>query len=213
MGQEKADLSKLRVEVVWHEDMWQQIKNAALFTIHKIVGKYPDSKWKRKILRAEHSVIRCGHLIINVYNCPQFVIGHFVRHHNGFTPFVASFRYDRYNCDETPNRNTLQDMKFDGNFQSFINISRKRFCNCASYETRYVWNVIMNAVREFESELADACVRECTYRNGFCPEHITCGFNKTHAFLKELREYQKGFEDQINEHTLIKDEHINEERN
>lgn len=29
---------------------WQQVKNAAMNTIGKDVGKIPDSKWKRRIL-------------------------------------------------------------------------------------------------------------------------------------------------------------------
>lgn len=187
----------MKVEVKWHEDMWQEIKNSALFTIHMDNGKYPDSNWKRRMLMAEHSPIRNGHLIINVYDVPSFVIGHFVRHNVGFTPFVATLRKDRIDYDDVPNRNTLNNMRFDGNFQSFINISRKRFCNCASEETRRVWRAIMDAVKEFEPELYSACVRECVYRNGLCPEYKTCGYNKTQSFKRELKEYINGFENQV----------------
>lgn len=183
----------MRVEVKWHEDMWQEIKDSALFTIHKENGKYPTSEWKRAILLAEHSPIRNGRLIINVYDVPSFVIGHFVRHNVGFTPFVSSLRSDRAEYDEVPNRNTLNNMRFDGNFQSFINISRKRYCNCASKETREVWAKIMDAVKEFEPELFSVCKRECIYR-GFCPEMFPCGYSKTEAFKKELTEYRKGKE-------------------
>ena len=45
---EKPDLSKLRVEVRWHEDMWQEVKNATMTTIGKDTGKYPDTNWKRR---------------------------------------------------------------------------------------------------------------------------------------------------------------------
>lgn len=186
----------MRVEIKWHEDMWQEIKDSALFTIHKENGKYPDTEWKRRILMAEHSPIRNGHLIINVYDVPSFVIGHFVRHSQGFTPFVSSLRSDRAEYDKVPDRNTLNNMRFDGNFQSFINISRKRYCNCASKETREVWAEIMRAVKEFEPELYSRCVRECVYRNGLCPEMHPCGYNKKEAFKEELKEYLKGFENQ-----------------
>ena len=179
------------VEVKWHEDMWKEIKDDALFTIHKENGKYPTSDWKRKILMAEHSPIRTGRLIINVYDVPSFVIGHFVRHNQGFTPFVASLRNDRASYDKVPDRNTPNSFRFDGNFQSFINISRKRYCNCASKETREVWAEIMKAVKEFEPELFSVCKRECIYR-GFCPEMFTCGYYKSDAFKKELTEYRKG---------------------
>lgn len=180
----------MRVEIKWHNDMWQEIKDDALFTIHKENGKYPTSKWKHDILLAEHSPIRTGKLIINVYEIPSFVIGHFVRHNIGFTPFVASLRDDRADYDKVPDRNTLNNMRFDGNFQSFINISRKRYCNNASKETIAVWKLIMEEVKKYEPELYSVCVRECLYR-GFCTEMYTCGFSKTDKYKEELDEYRK----------------------
>lgn len=187
----------MRVEIGWHVDMWQEIKNDALFTIHKSNGKYPDSEWKRRMLMCEHSPIRSGRLIINCYDVPHFVAMHIVRHNKGFTPFVASFREDRYDTSDEQTRETPQDLRFDGNFQSFINISRKRFCNCASKETRWFWKEVMKVVKEKEPELYKACVRECVYRNGLCPEMYTCGYNKTDAFKEELKEYLEGFENQV----------------
>ena len=53
LNKEKPDLSKLRVVIKHHEDMWQEIKDAAMTTIGKDKGKYPDSQWKRDILKAE----------------------------------------------------------------------------------------------------------------------------------------------------------------
>lgn len=168
----------MRVVVKWHEDMWKEIKDDALFTIHKSNGTYPTPDWKKKILLAEHSPIRTGRLIIECYDVQSFVINHLVRHSLGFTPFVSSLRSDRAEYDEVPNRNTPNNVRFDGNFQSFINISRKRFCNCASEETREFWHEVMNAVKEFEPELFWACVPECIYRGG-CPEMFPC---KEHFF-------------------------------
>lgn len=179
----------MRVEVKWHNDMWQEIKDNALFTIHKENGSYPTSKWKKDILMAEHSPIRTGRLIVNVYDVPSFVIGHFVRHNLGFTPFVSSLRSDRSDYDDIPNRNTPNNMRFDGNFQSFINISRKRYCNCASKETREVWHMIMEEVRKYEPELYFISVPECIYRCG-CSEMFKC---KEHFF----GEFLKSIEDKI----------------
>lgn len=187
----------IEVYVAYHNDMWQEIKESALFTIGKHNGKYPDENWKKKILTAEHSPIRDGFIIVEVYNVPSFVIGHFVRHNAGFQPYVRSLRNDRAEYDEVPNRNTPNAMRFNGNFQSFINISRKRLCNQASLDTRLIWKVIVDKVAEVEPELASRCVRECVYRNGLCPEMKSCGYNKTEAFKKELSEYTKGFEAQI----------------
>ena len=184
----KADLSKVRVEVRWHEDMWQTIKNATMTTIGKDKGKYPDKTWKRDILMAEHSPIRIGHIVIKIYNAPQFVHGHLVRHIHA-TPFISTLRSDRNDYNEVPNRNTLQNGEYDINFQEFINISRKRKCNCASYETRYVWNKVLDAIKNYEPELYSVCVRECVYRNGICPEMFSCKFNETKDFEEELNEY------------------------
>lgn len=164
------------VKVSWHTDMWQEIKNSAMFTIHKDSGKYPNEDWKKGMLLAEHSPIRVGHIIINCYNVPSFVIGHIVRHHDGFTPFVASLRSDRADYDTVPDRNTPNSLRFCGNYQSFINITRRRECVSASYETRVFWKKVLEAVKEFEPELESRCVRECIYRGG-CPEYPkSCGW-------------------------------------
>lgn len=187
----KPDLSKVRVEVRWHQDMWQEVKNATMTTIGKDSGKYPDSDWKRRLLMAEHSPIRIPQIIVKVYDAPQFVHGHLVRHSNGCTPFVSTLRNDRNNYDEVPDRHTLQSAEYIFNLQSFINVSRKRCCTCASYETRYVWNLILDAIKELEPELRTVCVKECVYR-GFCPEMFSCGYHKTEAFQKELEEYRRG---------------------
>ena len=201
---DKPDLSKVQVEVKWHEDMWQAIKDATLTTIGKDKGKYPDSAWKIKMLMAEHSPIRIGHIIIKIKNCPSFVITHILRHSIGVVPFISTFRSDRVDYDEVPNRNTLQDATFDINFQAFINISRKRLCNCASYETRYVWQKVLEAIKGIEPELYAVCVPECVRRNGMCPEFKSCSYNKTEKFEAELAHYQELVVDQINDQTLIK---------
>jgi thymidylate synthase ThyX len=100
-------------------------------------------------------------------------------------------RSDRAEYDEVPNRNTPNNLRFDGNFQSFINISRKRLCGCASKETREVWNIIKDAIEKVEPELASRMVRECVYR-GFCPERKRCcGYVNTAAYQKRLEEYRR----------------------
>ena len=168
----------MRVEIKWHEDMWQEIKDSAMFTIHKDTGRYPDSKWKSDILMSEHSPIRVGRLIINCYDVPTFVINHLVRHNVGFTPFVSSLRDDRaeYENGKIPDRNTPNSVRFDGNFQSFINITRRRECTSASKQTREFWNAVLLEIKKFEPELYSRCVRECIYRGG-CPEYPkSCGW-------------------------------------
>lgn len=197
MSVAKPDLSKVRVEVIHYDDLWQMIKNVTMTTIGKDKGKYPDSEWKLKLIQSEHSPIRVGYFIVKIYDAPQFVHGHLVRHSNGVTPFVSTLRNDRNDYDEVPNRNTLQSAGYMINFQALINISRKRCCHCASYETQYVWNLVLEAIKDKEPELYSKCVKECIYRNGLCPEMFTCGYNKTEAFKKELDKYTSKFDNQI----------------
>lgn len=213
MTKEKPDLSKVRVEVRWHEDMWQEVKDATMTTIGKDTGKYPTSEWKRKLLMAEHSPIRIPQIIIKIYDAPSFVHMHLVRHSLGFTPFVSTLRSDRVDYDEVPDRNTLQSAEYIFNPQAAINVSRRRCCNCASYETRYVWNKVLEAIKEFEPELYKQCVKECVYRNGLCPEMFSCGYNRTEAFKKELKEYTDFISSQICDDTNINKGKEDEQRN
>lgn len=164
----KPDLSKMRVEIKWAEDMWQQIKDATMTTVGKDKGGYPNHDWKLKLLMAEHSPIRLGFVILKIYDAPQFVHGHLVRHSNGVVPFVSSLRSDRNNYNEVPDRNTLQSATYYFNFQALINVARKRLCNCASYETQKAFKMIKDEIVKFEPEAASRMVRECVYRNGLC---------------------------------------------
>lgn len=179
----------MKIKIAWHEDMWQEIKNNALFTIHKNDGKYPDSAWKKKILLSEHSPIRSGRIIVEIYDIPSFVIAHLVRHNIGFTPFVSSLREDRAEYDTVPDRNTPNNVRFDGNFQAFINISRKRLCCQASKETREVWQAVKDEIEKIEPELAECMVRECVYR-GFCPEMYPCGYCDSNEYTVERINYK-----------------------
>lgn len=180
----------MKVIIKHYADDWQIIKDNALFTIHKFGGgQYPSRDWKRRILLAEHSPIRSGRLIIEVHDVPSYVIGHIVRHNIGFMPFVATLRSDRteYADGKTPDRNTLNSVRFEGNYQSFINISRKRLCGQASEKTREFWSAVMAAVAEYVPELYFVCVPECVYRGG-CPEFNMCQGKTWVNFYNRLRD-------------------------
>lgn len=182
----------MRIEVYEHQDCWQSIKDSAMFTMGKTSGRYPSSEWRHSILKAEHSPIRDGYFIIDCYDIPSFVIGHIVRHFNGIEKYVQSLRSDRitYENGEIPNRNTLQNVRLRINFQAFINISRKRLCNCASKETREFWRLILETIKEYEPELYSVCVRECVYR-GHCPEMKCCGYCYSDEYKEEFVQYQE----------------------
>ena len=84
------------------------------------------------------------------------------------------------------------DMDMTCNAQAFINISRKRLCfGCASPETRYAWQVVIDALREVDPILAEKCVPECVYR-GFCPEtKRSCKFVDTLAYEDAVKKYRR----------------------
>lgn len=185
----KADMSKLRVEIKHYDDPWQTIKDATMTTIGKDKGAYPDTDWKTKLIMCEHSPIRIGAITYKIYNAPSFVHGHLVRHHVGSVPFISTLRADRNNYTEVPDRNTLQDGTYHDNFQSIIDKSRKRLCNCASEETQATWRAVLTEIATVEPELVKACVPNCVYR-GFCPEMFGCGYDKTDEFQEKIKEYR-----------------------
>ena len=56
-------------------------------------------------------------------------------------------------------------------------------------ETREIWEMVIEKLKEIDRPLYDCCKRECIYR-GNCPELKPCGYSKTDKFKKELVLYQ-----------------------
>ena len=195
---------------------WIRVVNAARRTWGKSpIDHEPKDSWKRGILLAEHTPIRLLEYDFTIENIRQWVTVHLVRHHIGCEKFVHTQREDINKHIEEITKKVIdifdeegllrngwraRDYMFQGegndmdmacNAQSFISISRKRLCNCASSETRYAWRIVIDALREVDPILAEKCVPECLYR-GFCPEtKRSCGYAKTTDFTKKLEEYRK----------------------
>jgi len=161
---------------------WLTVKACALATIGKNMKKAPDSKWKYRILYAEHSPIRTLTFKWAWKALPSWVSVHFVRHHIGIEHFVKTQRTDRTGLkrDNLP-QNSPVEHTCVANAQAIINISRKRLCHQASKETREAWTTFIETLRKVEPELASLCVPECIYR-GFCPEFKTCGAFDTDSY-------------------------------
>ena len=178
------------VEIVNYVDNWQSVKNAAMNTIGKEQGKYPDPEWKRKILKSEHSPIRLLEFTIRIYEIPYWVSVHLVRHKIGIEHWVSTQRTDRTGiCRDELTQGVLVDHTMRINAQALITISRKRLCRQASQETRSVWCAVIEALHQVEPEIAAACVPECVYR-GFCPEFRSCGYCDSAAYCSALAEYR-----------------------
>lgn len=171
---------------------WQDIKDATMNTIGKEKGVYPNSEWKLKLIRAEHSPIRKLKFSWRWVDLPYWVSVHLVRHKHGIEHFVSTQRTDRTSVDrnELP-QGALVSHECEANAQALISISRKRLCNCASKETRQAWQLVKDEVAKVEPELAHCMVRECVYR-GYCPEMFSCKYDKTDKFQRELEVYRGG---------------------
>ena len=180
----------MKVEIRDYQDGWQLIKDATMTTIGYKTGIYPDSKWKTKLLRSEHSPIRLGQIVFRITDTPNFVIGHLVRHHNGVEKFVSTLRADRGHGGEIITRDTPNGMMLVANFNAIINISKVRLCKTASKETRETWMACLEAIKDLEPELYNLCVPSCIYR-GYCPEMFPCGYSNTEEFEEALEQYRK----------------------
>jgi len=140
-------------------------------TSHKEIKKISLSA----AYKSEHSPIRTQMFWIEMYGIPHFVSTHFPRHSVGNSFYVRTGREDRGQKGEQ-DRWTPSDMAMLVNAQSLINMSRKRLCAKSHAVTQRVFREIKKNVAKVDPDLAKYMVRECIYRNGFCPEFKSCGF-------------------------------------
>ena len=69
-----------------------------------------------------------------------------------------------------------------------IGVRRNNMIDIFKHEDN--WQEVKDKVAEVEPELASCMVKDCVYR-GFCGEMFSCGYSKTEAFEKELKEYRR----------------------
>jgi len=156
----------------------------------------PSSQLLESAYRSEHSTIRSQMFKIDMYDIPSFVSVHLVRHQIGITHYVRSNRIDR-GGDPCANRCTPVNHSMILNAQAIINIMRKRLCYKASPETRQICKTIKEYIGKVDPDLHKFLVPECVYRNGLCPEPVTCGKIKLqmqrYSFYKEwFKEENRG---------------------
>lgn len=184
------DNLKMKIEIT-RVTSWTDVLNAARFTRRKqLLDKEPSSEFKKKIIKAEHSPLRCLMFNIDMYDIPYYSSVHFVRHIHA-QPFGSTSRPD---TDETmlprseQKKSDLVNLRLFLNAEEIINISRKRLCNKSEWETRRIWIEVIKVLKEIEPELAFACVPNCIYR-GFCPEFESCGFSDNEIFNYKRNDY------------------------
>lgn len=170
---------------------WSEVLNSARFTWRKSPKSgEPSVKWKKKIIKAEHSPLRCLMFNIDMYDIPSYTAGHFVRHVHA-QPFVSTSRPDTDGHQvprDKQKKSDLVNCRLFLNAEEIINISRKRLCNKAELPTRQAWQAVLDELRKTEPELVNACVPNCIYR-GFCPEIKSCGLADTDLFSLKLNDY------------------------
>lgn len=170
---------------------WTDVLNAARFTQRKAPRSgEPSINWKKKIIKAEHSPLRCLMFNIDFYDIPNYVSVHLVRHVHA-QPFVSTSRPD-IDGKQIPREEQKKidpvNMRLFLNAQEIINISKVRLCNKAEARTKYIWKQVIEELRKIEPELAMACVPNCIYR-GHCPEIKSCGFSDTEVFPMIVNDY------------------------
>lgn len=170
---------------------WTDVLNAARFTQRKEPrSEEPSVTWKKKIIKAEHSPLRCLMFNIDFYDIPNYVSVHLVRHVHA-QPFVSTSRPD-IDGKQIPREEQKKidpvNMRLFLNAQEIINISKVRLCNKAEITTRQIWRQVIEELRKIEPELANACVPSCYYR-GFCPEFKSCGLADSEMFSLKVNDY------------------------
>ena len=162
----------MEIKVIKWDVDWLEIKNLCRKTISMTDSSIePTREWKRKLLLAEHSPARHSLITIDIVDIPFAMMGHLVRHHVGVTPYVTTSRADRTEITDRSERSQMDlvSMRLDLNIQSLVNISRKRLCQQADQETIEIWNMVLEAVREYDEDVYWACVPEGIRTCG-CPE-------------------------------------------
>ena len=170
---------------------WADVLNAARFTQRKQpISGDPSENWKKKIIRAEHSPLRCLMFNIDFYDIPYRVSVHLVRHVHA-QPFVSTSRPDIDGNQKPRNEQKKDDpvnMRLFLNAQEIINISKVRLCNKAEKDTKVIWEAAISKLAEIEPILAKACVPSCIYR-GHCPEIKSCELDRSDLFSLKVNDY------------------------
>lgn len=164
---------------------WLKIKDACMQTIGKQAKNEPDNEWKRKLLVCQHSPIRRGNISWKWEEIPTFSSSHFCRHHVGCTPFVASQRSDRGGGDRSK-RSQVEpvSMQMDANIQSLIDMAGRRLCLQSDKTTIAYMKSLVEAIREYDEDIAWALVPQCVSRGGCMEPFSQCKYFDN--FAKDL---------------------------
>lgn len=182
--------------VVTRVTSWKEVLNSARFTQRKEpIDKDPSDTFKKNIIKAMHSPIRCLMYTIDMYDIPYYVSVHLVRHVHA-QPFVSTSRPDidgNMLPREEQKKTDLINMRLFLSAEELINISKVRLCNKAEKATRMIWHQVIAELYKIDPIVATACVPNCVFRNGICPEIKSCGYNIATACVNNIEHYREYF--------------------
>lgn len=175
---------------------WEQVKSAALLTIHKkSVGKEITSEWKEAMISGRHSPIREFRIKVIIEDIPRWIADQLVRHNVGVNNFMGTMRPDRGNVPREEQRMTQETVfQQSYNIDSFLTMCNARLCvGVVSTETRQLIEEIVRTLSKQEPEIAKYCVPPCITQHGCKEERLmrlmhkpTCRY--FHSFMRKARE-------------------------
>lgn len=162
-----------KVKITDFDVDWLEIKSACMQTISKQAKNTPPNEWRRKLLISRHSPIRRGVISWKWDNIPFYVMGHFVRHHVGCTPYVATSREDRTDIPREERKQTDSvSMQMDANIQALIDMAEKRLCTQSDKVTREYMEALKDEITKYDETIGWALAPSGIYKCG-CPEKFS----------------------------------------
>lgn len=163
-----------KVKITEFDVDWKKIKSACMTTISKEASpNEPSTEWRRKLLISRHSPIRRGVISWKWDNIPFYVMGHFVRHHVGCTPYVATSREDRTDIPREERKQTDSvSMQMDANIQALIDMAEKRLCTQSDKVTREYMEALKDEITKYDETIGWAFAPSGIYKCG-CPEKFS----------------------------------------
>ena len=91
--------NKIKVYVQPFSEDWEEVKKAALITIHKktIKSSKISSEWKEAMIIGRHSPIREFRIKVIIEDIPRWIADQLVRHNVGVNSYMGTMRPDRGN--------------------------------------------------------------------------------------------------------------------
>ena len=157
--------NSIKVFVYPNSKDWEEVKKAALATIHKktIGNNEISSKWKEAMIIGRHSPIREFHIKIVIENIPRWIADQLARHNVGVNTYMGTMRPDRGNIAREEQRMTDTTIfQQTYNMDSFLTMCNARLCNgMVSTETRQLVERMVKILAKKEPEIAKYCVPPC----------------------------------------------------